>query len=152
MRSTGQSVGDFEELLQDARVAFLGHIRRMENMSRIRACHFTILHALYDRCMEKNAIRLPEHRFKEEVGNYCFLPLEAAEEIQSKDCFEDAVATELVMKSVLNALSPLDRRIMELKQSGYNGREIADILGNCSESTVSRRLTKIRQEYCRQCG
>ena len=58
MRSTGQSVGDFEELLQDARVAFLGHIRRMENMSRIRACHFTILHALYDRCMDKNAICL----------------------------------------------------------------------------------------------
>ena len=71
--------------------------------------------------------------------------------MQSKDDFEERIATEIVMESVVNALSPLDQRIFELKQSGYNGHEIADILGYCSESTVSRRLSKIRQEYCRQC-
>ena len=121
-------------------------------MSKIRACHLTILHAMYDHCMDKNAIHIPEHRFKKEIDNYSFLPLEAAEDEQSREDFEETVATKLALRSFIKTLSPSDRRILELKQSGYTGREIARILGDCSESTVSRRLSGMRREYCRQCG
>ena len=61
---------DTEDLLQEARLAFLRHIRRIDSEKDIFLCKRQIFHALYTHARIMALVYIPHHAFKSEVGSF----------------------------------------------------------------------------------
>ena len=52
----------------------------------------------------------------------------------------------------MRSLDEKDRKILELLTAGYTQSEIADTVGMSNNGGISKRLTKIRNEFIRKTG
>lgn len=148
MRSAGKCMVEYDDLMQEARLSFLEHIRRIDDKRQICACRSSIIHVLYDQCMLRAPVHIAEHRFKNEIKS---VKTASFEEVDERECvvndFEEDMDRKIMMECFLNSLSKSDRRILELKQSGFKGQEIARAMGYQSETYVSRRFSNIKKAY-----
>lgn len=121
MHATGNSTVEFEDLLQEARLAFLEHIRKMEDESQLCACFYDILQAMHRHCAEMAPVRIPINRFNQEIGRFTTVPLEVLDNSESSDDFERDVEYRIMMDGFLNSLSETDRKIVVSKIQGRKG-------------------------------
>ena len=69
------------------------------------------------------------------------------DESELTESFEDELIESIDLRRFLDSLEPLERRIATLKTQGCTLREIAEICGVSSESSVSRMLKRIGGKY-----
>ena len=121
MHATGNSTVEFEDLLQEARLAFLEHIRKIEDEGQLCACFYDILQAMHRHCAEMAPVRIPINRFNQEIGKYTTVPLDALDTLESTVDFEQSVECRIMMDGFLDSLSETDRKIVASKLQGRKG-------------------------------
>lgn len=121
MHATGNSTVEFEDLLQEARLAFLEHIRKVEDESQICACFYDILRAMHRHCAEMAPIHIPINLFNQEIGKYTTVPLDVLDNSESADDFEHDIERRIMMDEFLDSLSETDRKIVASKLQGRKG-------------------------------
>ncbi|MBR1685367.1 MAG: sigma-70 family RNA polymerase sigma factor [Clostridia bacterium] len=121
MHATGNSTVEFEDLLQEARLAFLEHIRKVEDEGQVCACFYDILQAMHRHCAEMAPVHIPINRFNQEVGKYTTVPLDVLDNVESTDDFEHGVECRLMIDGFLDSLPETDRMIVASKMQGRKG-------------------------------
>ena len=121
MHATGNSTVEFEDLLQEARLAFLEHIRKVDDEGQICACFYDILQAMHRHCAEMAPVRIPINRFNQEIGKYTTVPLDVLDNSESTDDLEYGVERRIMMNEFLDSLSETDRKIVVSKIEGRKG-------------------------------
>ncbi len=134
-----------EDLLQEARLAFLHHIRRIPDESAIPLCQFDIFGVLCAYCRAMALVRIPKYCFKEEIrkvrrADYTDALLEPDR--------TSSVGMELSVeiRDFENTLSETERRVFRMKREGYSNREIIPRAGVAGEPQMSRLLKSVRSK------
>ena len=145
MRRCSVQTMSAEDLLQEARLAFLQHIRTHEPRDYGR-CRLTILHALCDAVLRQYPLSMPRAVYlsKEKRAPLCIADFNKAEEAFALDDGCEAVD---LMNEIMEAVESLPQEAMELvklKLNGYSNREAARQLG-MTDVRVSRMLKRIRR-------
>lgn len=145
MAKTSMRTVSKEDLMQEARIAFLKHIRthRPEEYHR---CSLTILHALCDAVQRQYPLSIPRTVFfcKEKRAPLFIVDFNKAEEALALDDGCEAVD---LMNEIMEAVERFPQEAVELvklKLNGYSNREAARHLG-MTDARVSRMLKQIRR-------
>jgi len=134
-----------EDLMQEARIAFLKHIRT-HMPEEYHLCRLTILHALCDAVQRQYPLSMPRAVYlaKEKRAPLFIVNFEKAEEELTVDGNCEAVD---LMNEIMQAVERFPKEAMELvklKLNGYSNREAAQQL--CmTDARVSRMLKQIRR-------
>ena len=126
-------------------MAFLTHLRSIENSEAVMVCKYQIYSALYNYIVSIAPVSIPRQIFKETVSQYSAVPLEFAEDVCDDNRFEDEVDSRLLINAFLETASDFDRKILEMKLRNCTGKEIVEALGHSRQGYVSRRFSKIKQ-------
>ena len=65
---------------------------------------------------------------------------------------EEQAISRIMADEFMRSLDEKDKRILELLTAGYTQSEIADTVGMSNNGGISKRLTKIRNEFIRKTG
>lgn len=144
------SYSDYDDLLQEARIAFLLHIRKAEDRSTFHVCEVSVFCALHKYVEDMSLISIPHYRFPEESKAV----QRAADDIYNLDegLFVDRSASpyeEVLMDQFLASLPDKHREVLRLKLEGFNQQEITQMLGFDSFHQVFRIMKNLRQQYKR---
>lgn len=127
-----------EDLIQEARIAFLQHIRT-HSESEWAACTLTIKGALYDYVRREYPQKVSRHGFGKALrGGRRFCPFDECTRYIYED---DHSAIDLT--AALDQLSEENRELIALKLKGLTVGEIAVQMGK-SHQVISHRLKAIR--------
>ncbi len=126
-------------------MAFLAHLRNIEDSEAVMVCKYQIYSALYNYIVSIAPVSIPRQIFKVTVTQYSAVPLEFAEDVCDDNRFEDEVDSRLLINAFLETASDFDRKILEMKLRNCTGKEIVEALGHSRQGYVSRRFSKIKQ-------
>lgn len=126
-------------------MAFLAHLRCIENSEAVMVCKYQIYSALYNYIVSMAPVNIPRQIFKETVTQYSAVPLEFAEDVCDDNRFEDEVDSRLLINAFLETASDFDRKILEMKLRDCTGKEIVEALGHSRQGYISRRFSRIKQ-------
>lgn len=147
-RASAGSTSRKEDLMQEARISFLKHIRTHQP-SEYGKCYFTILHDLCEAVRRDYPFGISRHDFLSSNRQALFIyGLDDVWMLEDKE--EPLSGCDLLceLQAVLETHSQQDSEIIRLKTKGITSRQIAQRL--CiSETYVSRTLKKIRMEMAR---
>ena len=133
-----------EDLIQEARLAFLHHIRTHQP-EEYHMCRLTILHALYDAVQRAFPVRMPRVVFidKQRRGTFLFRDFDEEEE-RLIDTANDYGRIDLALQLIQEArkISPEAEDLLRLKANGYSNREAAQLLGK-TDVKVCRTLKQL---------
>lgn len=141
--------GTWEDLMQEARIVFLEHIRSMKDMSEVMNCWHDMTHAL---CLYKEAqfvVKLPHHAYKERHKQYTSIPLDDIDKDYSSPFSTDDILSKVELDRFLDTLGCDERMIVERRLDGFNNREILPFTSIRSEPQFSRRLGGIKKKVKR---
>ena len=134
-----------EDLIQEARLAFLHHIRTRKP-EEYHMCRLTILHALYDAVQRAFPVSMPRAVFidKQRRGTFLFHDFDEKEE-RLIDTANDYESIDLALRLMQEArkISPAAEELLRLKANVYSNREAAQMLGK-TDVQVSRMLKQLR--------
>ena len=135
-----------EDLIQEARIAFLMHIRthRPEDYGR---CRLTIWHALCDAVRAQYPVSMPHGVFtnKEKRGTVRLVDVEyMAQALASDEEQYEAVELAAQIMHEVETFPEEATKLVHLKMKGYTNREAAQRLG-MTDYQVSRTLKRIRR-------
>ena len=77
-RSTRTHQNEFEDLMQEARIAFLLHLRKAEDISEAHNCGKDILSALWSYWRSMAVVHISKGSYKNEISNVHRIPWEAS--------------------------------------------------------------------------
>ena len=126
-------------------MAFLAHLRNIEDSEAVMVCKYQIYSALYNYIVSIAPVSIPRQIFKETVSQYSAVPLEFAEDVCDDNRFEDEVDSRLLINAFLETASDFDRKILEMKLRDCTGKEIVEALGHSRQGYISRRFSRIKQ-------
>lgn len=126
-------------------MAFLAHLRNIEDSEAVMVCKYQIYSALYNYIVSMAPVNIPRQIFKETVTQYSAVPLEFAEDVCDDNRFEDEVDSRLLINAFLETASDFDRKILEMKLRDCTGKEIVEALGHSRQGYISRRFSRIKQ-------
>jgi len=134
-----------EDLMQEARLAFLIHIRKMESFDDVCRCGRDILAALWDYWHSMAVVHIPRNCYKAVIAGVCRIEIDqdGGQEhfVSEKDAFFPCEYHDF-----LSSLTPQEQRFVEMKLNGCTGREIMPVLKLTNESQASRMLKSVRQK------
>ena len=134
-----------EELIQEARLAFLHHIRT-HKPEEYHMCRLTILHALCDAVQRTFPVGMPRAVFadKQRRGTFLFHNFDEGEELLI-DTDNDYNRIDLALRLMQEArkISPVAEDLLRLKANGYSNRAAAQLLGK-TDVQVCRTLKQLR--------
>ena len=134
-----------EDLMQEARMAFLQHIRthKPEEYGR---CRFTILHALCDAVLRQYPVSMPRAVFFDRGKREQWVMVNLDDEVQyeARNGGYDAADLAAQIMDVVGTLPEEAMKLVKLKLERYSNREAAQKLG-MTDVQVSRMLKQIRR-------
>lgn len=145
MRRYHRNYGEYDDLLQEARIAFLSYLRNMQESDDIMICKYQIYSALYNYMISMAPVSIPRQIFKDTVKRFSAVPLELAENVCDESRFEDEVDSRLLINAFMETASDFDRKVLEMKLRDCSGKEIVEALGHSKQGYVSRRFSRIKQ-------
>lgn len=134
-----------EDLIQEARMAFLSFIRT-HKAEELYQCRLTILHALCDAVKRCYPISMPRGVFLDrgKRNSYHFSDIDELPEVMDGGNSYESIELMNQIREISDTLSDKTHELVRLKLQGYSNREAARQLG-ISDAAVSRRLKQIRQ-------
>ena len=133
-----------DDLLQEARISFLNHIRT-HTPEEYGKCRLTILHDLCESVRRDYPMGISRHAFLNKVQPlhiYSFDDITGLEDNQNAFTHSDLKCS---LAAVLKNHSAEDVLLVRMKAKGYSNREAARRLG-MSDTQVTRKLKRIRME------
>ncbi len=146
-RKAGKAAA-FQDLMQEARIAFLCHIRthREQDFSKV---YYTIWHALYEAARREYPLSISYKAFsKQRRTPIALIPLD--DEAMQLTC-EDELQW---LDSFIRSFTAEEQELILCKLDGMKNSEIASRAG-VSNATVTRRLQRLRgiwDEKRLECG
>jgi len=145
MRRCSEQTMSTEDLMQEARLAFLQHIRT-HRPEDYRRCRLTILHALCDAVLKHYPVSIPRGVFfgEDRQGQrWAAASLEEAQYIARDGGYDASDFAARIMWTV-EQFPKEAMKLVKLKMEGYSNREAAQELG-LTDVQVSRTLSRIRR-------
>lgn len=138
-----------EDLLQEARISFLTHIRS-HAPDEYGKCHYTILHDLCEAARRDYPLSISRQTFLNKKKEPLFL-LSLDDIAVLEDGEESLAACELrcSIEAVLKNHPETDTLLIQMKAEGSSNRQAGKRLG-MSDSQVSKKLKQIRRELTAQ--
>ena len=145
MRRCSEQTMSAEDLMQEARMTFLQHIRthKPEDYKR---CRLTILHALCDAVLKHYPVSIPRGVFfggDRQCQRWAAASLEEAQYIARNGGYDASDLASQIMWAV-EQFPKEAVKLVSLKVEGYTNREAAQQLG-MTDAQVSRMLKRIRR-------
>lgn len=146
LRSRGglPGVDDLEDLMQEARVEFLVHLRKIPDQTDILKCRYNIIGALCTYWRSMAQIRIPKNVYHKVIREVQCVSLDG-------ECRENLEggenpSEEAEVLDFLSSLTPEERVIIRMKLAGYKSREIMPVLHVSREPQMSRMLGRVRNK------
>lgn len=132
-----------DDLIQEARLAFLQHIRT-HNESEWAACTLTIKGALYEYARREYPLSVSHHGFGKALKKQIqFHPID--EYLTALGEWYEDDHTDIDLREALTQISEADKQIVALKLEGMSVKEIASRTGRPPQA-ISWRLKTIRRK------
>lgn len=145
MRRCSVQTMSAEDLMQEARLAFLQHIRthRPEDYGR---CHLTILHALCDTVLRQYPVSMPRGVFFDgsQRQQWVMERLNNEAHYMAQDGGFDAADLAAKIMEAVERFPKEAMKLVRLKIAGYGNREATQMLG-MSVVQASRTTKRIRR-------
>lgn len=131
--------------MQEARIAFLRHSRRIDDPSQLCSCSRDILRAVWDYWVEMAVIHIPRALYLRTISGIqqVAFPTELPE---SCPLPEDEITLGIEVNEFLASLTPQERTVVRMKLDGYSGRAIMPHADVATEVQMSRLMKRIRQK------
>ncbi len=138
------SGGDIDDLIQEGMIGLFKAIMDYDTDSQVTFFHFANL------CIKRQIIKAIESGNRKKHGplnNYLSIEDSDVEEILFSDdpvtMVIEAEDTTAQIDNLMEQLSPMERRVLDLYLQDYSYTEIADELGK-SEKSIDNTLTRIK--------
>lgn len=135
----------WNDLLQEARIAFLAHIRKIDDEKDLPKCGFDILHAL---CLARESmfvVHIPHGKFKSSSKNFLAIHTDDVRD-QAHDHCTGGMLSGVMVEQFLGTLSADERTVVNMRLAGYHGREILPHTSFISDQQMSRCLNRIKEK------
>lgn len=140
--------GCWDDMMQEARCVFLRHIRRIEDLSRVKKCELDIKHALCLYRESMSIVRIPHYTYGKHRRAFAREVFDALDlEGVVLPSHEDDSLTNALIARFRESLSDAERAIFEMRLAGHTNREIMRALSISSDQAMSRRLAKIKGKF-----
>ena len=131
--------------MQEARLEFLLHLRKIGDAEDIMNCKYNIKGALctYWRLMAQ--LRIPKNSYHEEIRKVQCISMDD----ETCRCLADPtdrLSDEVEVRDFIDSLSPDEQIIVTMKLDGRKGREIIPVLHLKGEPQMSRMLKRVRSK------
>ena len=133
------------DLYQEARLAFLNHIRRMDNRDEVTRFFIYVRYALSHFLEGMAPVHITHSKFSKLIKEVVSLPLESAEDEPFDD--EEDILTKICIDEFMSTLLPEEQAIFKLILDGYRNREIMQETHFRSDSVASRYLSVLKQRF-----
>lgn len=134
-----------DDLMQEARLAFLIHLRKIESAGDIRRCGKDILSALWGYWRSMAIVYAPKNCYKAVISEVYRISIEQ-EGIPEPCASETETSFAAEYHDFLSTLTPSEQIVVQMKLDGCTGREIMPVLHLSSESQMSRLLQGVRKK------
>lgn len=138
-----QSCVELDDLLQEARLVFLKHIRKIPNESTIMHCKFAIHGALCELCRSMSLVKIPKYCYGDEIRKIQRIDYEEAV-LDSDERFSCEAENTLAIQEFETTLTRKELIACRMKLHGYTSREIIPFVGVAGEPQMSRLLKGVR--------
>ena len=140
-----------DDLTQEAKIAFLLHLRSMNDMNEIHLCRKPVLRAMYNFMEAIAPVHIPHNTFYKEIADISVVPVN--NERDTEALMPSTPANEICAiceaNDFIHLLDPREQQLLNLRDQGYSNREIVDILHFNNEWQVGRRIKSIQRQYAR---
>ena len=136
-----------EDLIQEASLAFITHIRRMDSLDQAGRCRTPVQRAMFNFLELMSPVHIPHYCYYTECRNISVVPI--ATDPGSLLVLAETADLEgaVAMRDFVSRLAPQEQQMLALRADGYSNREIVRRLGYSSEWQVARRLKRIQRQY-----
>ena len=136
---------NMDDLMQEARLAFLIHLRKIESAGDIRRCGKDILAAIWGYWRSMAIVYAPKNRYKAVISGVYRISIE--QEGIPEPCASGTDASFAAeYHDFLSTLTPSEQIVVQMKLDGWIGREIIPVLNLANESQMSRLLQAVRRK------
>lgn len=142
-RATTGRTSREDDLMQEARLAFLQHIRTHEPCEYGK-CYLTILHALCEAVRRDYPLAISRHDFlNREKPSIHLCGMEKAENVETLEGLIEAAELRCSIEAVLSNGTEQVKELVRLKEIGYTNKQAGILLG-MSDCQVTRTLEKLK--------
>lgn len=134
-----------DDLMQEARLAFLIHLRKIESVGDIRRCGKDILSALWGYWRSMAIVYAPKNCYKAVISEVYQINIEQ-KDVPEPCTPETETSFSVEYQDFLATLTPRERAVVQMKLDGWIGREIIPVLNLANESQMSRLLQAVRRK------
>lgn len=136
--------GHYEDFLQEARLAMLGHIREMDDEGQIFLCYIHILSAMCRHKERMGLLYIPHMVYSKHQHKFTRASVDQLRNLQEAD---GDVIFKILLDRFLDTLDPQERKAFIMKVDGYRNQEITRATGLGSDSQTSRYLKRLSEKY-----
>lgn len=137
------SIGD--DLLQEAYIEMLIHIRAVEREEEIPLVKLKIVGAIYTALRRMYVVYIPKHAYKKQRNMFRREPYEELI-LGVAPNMEDDLLFAMTFSTFLDDLNPQERFVIEKKMERCPHRDLVSFFGIQNEMAVSRILHRLRGE------
>ena len=140
-----------DDLTQEAKIAFLLHLRSMNDMNEIHLCRKPVLRAMYNFMEAVAPVHIPHNVFYKEIADVAVVPVNTDHETEAFMPSTPANEINAICEAndFIHLLDPKEQQLLSLRDQGYSNREIVGILQFNNEWQVGRRIKSIQNRYVR---
>ena len=145
----------FEDLFQEASVAFIRHLRRITSTEDIVRFRTPVKRAMATFMEQAFPVHIPHNGFYREFRYFSFVSIDENEQCrQLVLSVPDEVSLEerLALCDFFNRLDEIDRKSILLRMRGYTNQAITTELGIKNVWQLSRRFQRIARLYLQCMG
>ena len=141
-----RGVDNTEDLIQEARLEFLRHLRRISDPSEIVLCRFHILGALCAYCRTMALVKIPKYCFSQKLRELECEEGDPTNIIEEQEAMDDDTLFNVVLHDFLGSLPAEEQLVVQMKLAGYTSREIIPVVKAKGEPQMSRLLSRVRKK------
>ena len=136
---------DIEDLLQEARLEFLLHLRKIPDESTIMLCKLKIRGALWSYWRSMAQVYIPKYCYKQEINKLECISTDDLD-VSLPIMPQDEALDEMEVAEFITSLSPKERTTVYMKLNGATNREIIPVIEMKGEPQMSRFMKQLREK------
>ena len=133
----------WDDLMQEASLALLKHIKQIDSLSKATRCHFKIRRALREYVREMALVSIAYDQFSSNIGKFQRVDLDLADVYEGVSP-EDDVLSKIAFAQWLSVLSDKQQSAVFLKLKGAKNKELITVLGMTYPMEVTRWMKMLR--------
>jgi len=133
-----------DDLISEAYLAFIRHLRKIEDEQLITACRKDIYKALAAFCRGNAPIRITGRNFREKLDSFQFVSLDSLEYCLTTP--DDSVSTTVEWLDFLRTLEPDEQTALKMHMSGCTYVEILPHVHGRGKAYVCRLLQRAQRK------